>query len=498
MSRLYIGAAAILFKVAIRIAIAPPPRQSFDMRGEGDAMTASDRVRAERRLSLVSIALFAAIGAAIRLGWLKAVHYLDTPARAGEATNVAWSLARHGAFADAFFVGQGPTAHLLPTAPLISGALIRLCGDRPGAAGIVLAIWCLVQIGAAIGLAAVLFRRIGTAPTIVERALILVALIPIYIPEEMFDFQFWENGIAAALAAANLLMIAALDQKADWRHRDRLAIALLSALCFFVSPPAGLAIDCCWAVCILRRRRPGDAAITAALCALALAVLVTPWAMRNQATFGEPVLLRSDFGLELALGTDPGQAAASDKVARFVHRAKALHPYAGAPARHAMIAAGGELAYSRDLGSRTWQWIRRHPAAYGRIALRHYREFFLPAPWQFHFSEWKAWERSRAVLIDTVNAVGLIALVVGMLLGWRAYGYLLGYTLVAALPYALVQPIPRYTYIVFPVLAFAAVRFVSEGAAAIARLARRERDRRAAAPHGARAPRYRGSARQRR
>jgi hypothetical protein len=456
------------------------------MRGQGDM-----RDRRNGRLSPVAIALFAAIGAAIRLAWLKAAHYLDMPARAGEATNVAWSLARHGTFADAFFVGQGPTAHLLPTAPLISGALIRLCGDRLEPAGIVLAIWCLVQIGLAFGLAVLLFRRIGASPAIVERTLILVALIPIYLPEEMFDFQFWENGIATALAAANLLMIAALDQKADWRHRDRAAIAVLSALCFFVSPPAGLAIDCCWAVCILRRRRLGDAAATATLCALALALLVTPWAARNQATFGEPILLRSDFGLELALGTDPGQAAASDQIKRFAHRAIALHPYAGAPARRAMIAAGGELAYSRQLGSKTWQWIRRHPAAYAEIALRHYRQFFLPDPWQFDLSEWKAWERTRAVLIGGLNTIGLIALIVGLLLGYRLYGYLLGYTLIVALPYALVQPIPRYTYLVFPVLAFAAVRFASEGVAAIARWARDARDRRAAAPRAGRVPPYR-------
>ena len=453
-------------------------------------MTAS--VRTDGRLSLAALAVFAATGAAIRLAWLKAVHYLDMPARAGEATNVAWSLARHGTFADAFFVNQGPTAHLLPTAPLISSALIRMSGGRPDIAGVVLAIWCLIQIGGAFGLAALLFRRIGVSPTIIERTLILVALIPIYLPEEVFDFQFWENGLATALAAANLLMLAVLDQKADWRHRDRAAIALLSAICFFVSPPAGLAVDSCWAICILRRRKPGEAAAIAASCALVLALLVTPWAMRNRAVFGEPILLRSDFGLELALGADPGQASASDKIARFSHRAISLHPYAGAPARRAMIAAGGELAYSRALGSRAWQWIRRHPGAYGRIMLRHYRQFFLPDPWQFDLSEWKAWERTRAALIGTLNALGLAALIVGLLLGYRMYGYLLGYTLIVALPYALVQPIARYTYLVFPILAFAAVRFVSESIAAIARRARDARDRRAAAPRVGPGPRYRG------
>jgi len=463
------------------------------MRVEGDR-----RGRSEERLPLVGIALLTTIGAAIRLAWLKAVHYLDMPARAGEATNVAWSLARHGSFADAFFANQGPTAHLLPTAPLISGGLIRLSGDRPEVAGVVLAIWCLVQIGMAFGLAAVLFRRIGTPLTIVERALVLVALIPIYLPEEMFDFQFWENGMATGLAAANLLMLASLERKTDWRYRDRVGIALLSAACFFVNPPAGLAIDCCWAFCILSRRQLGDAAATAALCALALALLVAPWAIRNQATFGEPIMLRSDFGLELALGTDPKEAAATDKIKRFAERAIILHPYAGAPARRAMMAAGGELAYSRELGNSTWQWIRHHPAAYAQIALRHYRQFFLPDPWQFDLSEWKAWERTRAVLIGLLNAIGLIALFAGLLLGYRLYGYLLGYTLMVALPYALVQPIPRYTYLVFPVLAFAAVRFVSELGAAIARWARDARDRQGGGPRAARAPRYRGSSRQNR
>ncbi|MGN6374803.1 MAG: hypothetical protein ACTHMG_04535 [Sphingomonas sp.] len=431
-------------------------------------------------------------GAAMRLVWLSSARGLGTFTNAGEATNVAWSLARQGTFADAFFTGQGATAHLLPTAPLISAALIRLAGGDPGGASMILTLWCLVQTTTVVGLAALLFRRLGTRLTIIEAIVGSAALMPVFVPEEMIDFRYWENGLAAALALANLLLMLRLSRCDDWRRSDKAAIALLSAACFFVSPPAGLAIDGCWAFHILRRRRLGEAAGLAFACALALAALIAPWALRNRAALGEAVLLRSDFGLELALGTDPGQAIAVDPAARFRHRLEALHPYWQPADTNAVVSGGGELAYSRQLQRSTWQWIKHHPVPFGRIIARHYRQFFVPAPWQLAFSEWPMATRSRAALTGAINLLGLIALVMGCLERRRFYPTLLAYVLLAGIPYSLVQPIPRYAYLVYPLLLFAGGELVVRIAAAITRRAQDARGRRGGGLRGGREPPCRG------
>ena len=84
-------------------------------------MSVRDAARQDRLppLALWLLSLATLVGLAERIGW---ATIRRTPWATGEAPNVAIALAHGRGFSDAFFVGQGPTAHLLPIAPAIAGA----------------------------------------------------------------------------------------------------------------------------------------------------------------------------------------------------------------------------------------------------------------------------------------------------------------------------------------------------------------------------------------
>lgn len=401
-------------------------------------------------------------GLAIRLIWLLRVHgrVIDFLS-AAEASTVALSVATHGSIANAYFPGQGPTAHLMPINPLISGFLMWLWGPGTTGADASLLIWSLAQTACGYLLVAWLFRRLGADRTTMRWGLALLMLLTPFVPQETIDFRYWEGASALCLGALNLLLIARLDAAPIIGRRTIAAIALLSAAAFFVSPPIGLAVDCCWAVFALRRLPRRQSALVALASAAALAAFVTPWAIRNASVLGTPVLLRSDAGLELAIGFYPGAIdERPDPAHAFAARLSAIHPMGNKALRPIIMRRGGEVAYSRQVGAAAAHWIAAHPVQAARLWGRHLRRFFFPEPWQFYFSEWEGMRGARSTAVCLVVLFGLVGLILGLIERRRGFGLIALYVLVIALPYALVPPVPRYSFLVYPFFAFLAVEAV--------------------------------------
>ncbi|CAN5152147.1 hypothetical protein BH10PSE12_BH10PSE12_17470 [soil metagenome] len=385
------------------------------------------------------------------------------PLELGEATNAALAFARHGQIADAFFAGQGPTAHLLPVAIWIAGSVYRLFGADSLTANLVLAGWALVQTFAAFLLLRSLFVAMRLDRDAVCGGLILLCWFPVLIAQEAIDFCVWEAGMAVCLAAINLLCLVRLADAATivtWRHLA--AIALLAAATAFVSPPAGLAVDCCWAIFAFRQLSWPRIAGFAALSAAALALLFVPWMLRNLAVLGDVVWIRSNFGLEFAIANHPAAVSGLSPNEVLQARMAQIHPFHNPPALAAMRAAGGEVAYAKALGRATWAWAANTPIAFIRLTLRHYRQFYVPDTWQLMLTNWHDLIGLRAIVMQIVGVSGLIALMLGLVRRRRHYGILATYIAVAGLPYALVQPIPRYSYLVYGLLAFLAVSLFVE------------------------------------
>jgi len=397
-------------------------------------------------------------GLALRLAWLVLVDALVHPLQVGEASQVANALARTGTLADAFAPGSGPTAHLMPAVVVIVAAVQRSLGTDTALANLVLSLWTLAQIALVWLMARALFAGAGWRPAALLGGLALLCLLPAHIAQEAADFRFWEGGIATLLALANLCLIVTLDQREEIAAQPLLIGAALSAITFFVSPTTGLAVDACWAWLALRRLPLPRILAFAATAAAALALVLAPWMLRNAQVMGSPILLRDNFGLEIALANYPGALDPADPRAESQARMQAIHPYQNPAALARLRAAGGEAAYASGLGRETFAWIRAHPLDFARLALRHYRQFYFPDRWQGTLTNWSAFPTLRIEAIRLVSVLGLLGLLTGLIRRQRFYGLFALYIALAGLPYALVLPIPRYAYVVWPLLAFLAAR----------------------------------------
>ncbi len=426
-------------------------------------LTSSASLR-DRRFLLILLAG----GLVLRLIWLTMITGgVDQFAGSGEATRVAIALAQGKGLADVYFAGSGPTAHLLPLSPLAAALPMWLFGVDTPAANLGLVTWALAQVGFAYWMLLRLFTRLGADPLALRWGFALLCLVPIFVQRETIDFRYWEGASALGLVAASLAMIAAISPDEGVSSGTMIKGSLLAALTFFVSPPVGMAAIACWALFALHRlpirRSLGFAAIMAA----ALALFLGPWAIRNHEALGSAVLVRSNAGLEIALANHDGALSNRPVDVVLTERLHALHPYHGEAARDALIASGSEVAYSKRLGAITSGWIRAHPMGFARLSLDRLQQLYFPQAWAYRLNESDRFNPLRSALLVLVNALGLAFLAVGLVGRRRGYWLLAVYLGCVSATYMIVQPIPRYTYLVYTPLLFV----VADGLVRLARTA---------------------------
>lgn len=398
-------------------------------------------------LSLIAIGLLIRLLLAWRYGLLK-----DSPA--SEAYHVAVAFARTGTIADAYFPGQGPTAHLSPVTPMIAGWIYAIFGVGTNTAGIVLLLWSLAQVALSYFLLWRLFVAIGFSRVAANAGLALLCLLPFFARSELEEFRYWEAPLTVSLVCVNLLMLFAFSRGRPLTGANLALAGLLAGFTFFVHSIAGLAIYCCWAIFALGRswRERFALGLTAAA---GLALFLVPWTIRNAAELGAPVPLRSNFGLELALGNHAAAVHPADPGQVFLERIRAIHPASSARAAE-QVRKLGEVEYSRRLGNETRAWLLANKPAAAILFLRHWRQFFFPELWLTNPGDLWPVRRAASIAIPLIDLLGLLALAAGLVRRRFGYAYLATFVLVASLPYMLVQPVARYSYLVYGMLAFLA------------------------------------------
>jgi hypothetical protein len=216
-----------------------------------------------------------AIGVVLRLLWHVVVYGAPTMfIGAGESARVAVALAEGRGFADAYFAGQGPTAHLLPFNPAVAGLVMWLFGTQSGTANVLLMIWSLAQSALAYWLLYRLFARMGASATALRWSVVMLSVVPLYFERELVDFRFWEGALALALLGANLLALFDVETRGFMTGRDKLRASLLCAAAALVCPPVGLGAVATWGLFALRRLPWRATAGLALMGALAMAIVL--------------------------------------------------------------------------------------------------------------------------------------------------------------------------------------------------------------------------------
>lgn len=369
----------------------------------------------------------------------------------GEADNVAIAFARTGTLADSYRPGQGLTAHVAPIMPVVAGTVYRALGEHSRESNILLSVlaslFVMVSFAAAYGA----FGLLGTPRLMRLAALAVLALAPVNRSLEIKTFRVWDGALAVALGMVGLYLLLRLERRADPGRASIMGISLLAALAFFLSPPVGLALYFCCLLVMLQwpaARWPG----TVAMAALALALFVVPWSLRNARVLGEAVPLRSNFGLELALANHPAAAGPGDERTVFRARLDEIHPFQAQAAFDRMQAAGGELAYARQLGDEARAWIIEHPVDFARLSARHAVQYFFPPQWLWNIYGTTNGAFLRALIQWAVAGLGLAGAALVLARDRHRYRLALIMLLVPALPYVVTQPVLRYHYLCFAIL----------------------------------------------
>jgi hypothetical protein len=238
-------------------------------------------------------------------------------------------------------------------------------------------------------------------------------------------------------------------------------LAVAGSVMALISPPAALGMYGLLGLLAWRRRGFLALPVVAALSALSLVAISYPWAVRNEAVFGEKVWSRTNFGFNFALGFHDAAVNPVDPKAVFLKRLEEVDPYSSSAALQALQGAGGEQAYSKLWSARTKSWISAHQGAAIAIAARHVVEFYFPPRWF-----WSVYSDDAAAVAPRQAIVWGSTLLAFLCIGWRLwqrqwrYLYVLGAVVLPALPYVLAQPILRYRYVVAALLIYLSVEFL--------------------------------------
>ena len=403
---------------------------------------------------LARIALVVGVGERITWGVRRQVH-----SATGEAAHVAVAWAQGRGFADAFMPGQGPTAHLMPATPLLGGIVYRLLGVESVAAEIVLFTLAQVMVFGTFLLFAKCFERLGATDHALRAGFVLLCLLPIYTTVEAFDFRIWEGAYGLLIGAVVLLMVLSAEDGAAPR-RMNLWLAVLPPTAVFVNPAVGVCAFAASGLFLWRWQRTPRALPILAGAAVTLAALFGPWTMRNMAVMHAPIVMRDNLGLELAVANFPEALAPGDFDAIFEAHLQAIHPRDHPIPYAAMVRAGGEIAYARQMGSQARGWIAAHPADTARLWLRHVREMLFSRTWMFQTAHGRQLPLVRSSILTVIGILGLAGLARRAAIDRRSW-YVAGYVLLPVLFYVPFQPIMRYTWLLYPAMTFFACDLIT-------------------------------------
>ena len=286
-----------------------------------------------------------------------------------ETVRLARSWASTGSLANPFHAGKtGPSAHAAPVYPVFMGTLLRIFGD--GRSGLfALAMSSAIFMAAQAALFPLAAVHLGVA----FEAGVLAAIA--WILAKIRPFPEYEASLAGLLVILLTIVLARWAGSSGGRAISLLAGALFAFTALTTS--AAAIVVAVWfltplAAPLWRHRR-----LEIALFALSASALLSPWLVRNFNLFGGLILMRGNFGLELAISNNA--CAEVSLVENLLSQCfQASHPNTSAGEAKRVVSLG-EPGYSRQRTQEALAWITANPLRFASLTARRIVRFWIPS-----------------------------------------------------------------------------------------------------------------------
>jgi len=382
----------------------------------------------------------------LRVAVITAGHtYRITPRRdhfqfGWEMGRIARAIASGQGFSSPTDLPTGPSAWAPPVYPCILAGVFKLFGSyTPFSAWLILVFnsifssltcWTLYEIAIRI------YNQKVARATAWTWALFPYA---IYWPVRVV----WEMSLSAFLLSLVFLLVLRLKQTG--RLSDWIVFGLLWGV-IALTNTAILSLLPCFLLWLLDPAQFRQSLLKAALALVMLALVVTPWLVRNYAAFGKFIFIRDNLPLEMHM-------ANNDQSQGLWTRSE--HP-GNDPEAMRQFQELGEIRFMELKRQELNQFIREHPARFAWFSLQRAFYFWIGPPQANYVAGYDLrLARHMAFLLPALFAWAGVFLTVRA--GTPASFLLACFLIVYPLPYYLVNPFPRYKHAIEPEMIMLAV-----------------------------------------
>jgi 4-amino-4-deoxy-L-arabinose transferase-like glycosyltransferase len=356
---------------------------------------------------------------------------------------VAGSIASGMGFSSPFGGATGQTAWLAPVYPYLTAGVFKIFGLYSESSGFVL-LTLNALFSALTCIPIYLIACRFSSARVAKWTVLLWAVLPMAM---YWSIRWvWETSLSALMLTTALWLTFQLEK--DGRIRSWIlwggvwgVLALTNPACCSILPFAGLWI--CW-----RRWRLGVrwlAPVTIA--ALTFIVVITPWEVRNYATFHRVLMIRGNAAAELRMGNGPGS------VGLWMAWA---HPSQD-PTQLAEFRRLGERAYIDKKGNQAADFIWEDPRRFVRLCVARMVYFWAGVPRPSASAVNGALHNWFFMLVSILSLGGLISLIRQRIPGVFV---LLSATAFYPITYYITFPDPRYRHAIEPILVFLGTHLV--------------------------------------
>lgn len=363
-----------------------------------------------------------------------------------EIERAAASLARDGSIGSVYSDRSGPSAHVVPLYPLLLGAVYWLFGWNTETGRIVQELLSSAATAAGIAMLPTVARATGLSIVAGWGAAVALAVLPLNLWIE--SSGSWEQPYAAVLLLLSVILFCRLSDE-HWAHRRTVMasgaiMGVAALLCPAILPGLGFMA----LVAFLQNRRTPHIVGSVALLLSIAAMVVVPWVVRNYRVFDSFVPMRSNMGLELAIGNHDGAngrtfGTSFDDPESPMYE---MHPLTSRVER-LRLEQIGELRYMQEQREKALEWIAGHPAGFAWLTAQRFRLFWLPPR-----SLWAPASPGAGLKAAVAVSTALLAFagLLWMVVRRQRYAWILVSAVIGpSVLYVITHVDPRHRYVVF-------------------------------------------------